>query len=163
MIVWIQALLFLIRNGRSTATYQNVNSETLQQCSQDGTALTGYTRTGYCVDKNDDAGSHHICINLGSISSSGQNFCEVTGQSDWCSSTDMSCHEDQSESCAIENWCVCQWAFASYIEKAGGCDAIQDIQCDAINMQAMEAYKNDDTNYGEALACLSERCGVSIS
>ena len=159
MIVWLQALLFLIRNERSTASYENVNGEGLQQCSQDGSALTGYTRNGYCVDQNDDAGSHHICINLGSIASNEQNFCEVTGQSDWCSSTDMACHEDSSQqSCAIENWCVCQWAFASYIEKAGGCDAIQDIQCDAINMQAMEAYKTDYSRYGEALSCLYKRC-----
>ena len=160
MIVWIQALLFLFRSGRSNATFENVNGEALQPCSQDGTALTGYTRNGHCVDQNDDTGSHHICINLASIASSDQNFCEVTGQSDWCSSTDFPCHEDQNQSCAIENWCVCQWAFASYIEKAGGCDAIQDIQCDAINMKAMDAYKKDLTQYGEALACLYKRCLV---
>ncbi|KAL7537639.1 hypothetical protein ACHAXR_012010 [Thalassiosira sp. AJA248-18] len=158
MIVWLQALLFLIRNGETTAEYQNVKGESLQPCSQDGSALTGYTRSGYCVDQNDDAGSHHICINLDSIASSGQNFCEVTGQSDWCSSTNMPCHEDQNQSCAIENWCVCQWAFASYIEKAGGCDAIQDIKCDSINTKAMEAYQSDYSQYGEALACLYERC-----
>lgn len=164
MIVWIQALFFLLRNGRSTASYLNINGEALQPCSQDGTALTGYTRNSYCVDQNDDAGSHHICINLGSIANSGQNFCEVTGQSDWCSSTDMPCHEDPNQSCAVENWCVCQWAFASYIEKAGGCEAIQDIQCDSINMQAMEAYKrSDDSSHEEALACLYERCLITES
>ena len=158
-IVWLQALLFLLRNGESNATYENILDQPLQPCSQDGTALTGYTRNSYCVDQNDDAGSHHICINLSSIASTGKNFCEVTGQSDWCSSTDMPCHEDnQKQSCAIENWCVCQWAFASYIAKAGGCDAIQDIQCDAINKQAVEAYKQDYSQYGEALACLYERC-----
>ena len=76
----------------------------------------------------------------------------------------MPCHEDSSESsCAIENWCVCQWAFASYIGKAGGCDAIQDIQCDAINMQALVAYKSNPDKYGQALSCLSERCGVDMS
>ena len=158
MIFWLQALLFLIRNGQSSASYENLFGEPLQPCSHDGAALTGYTRNGYCVDQNDDAGSHHICISLGSIASSGQNFCEVTGQSDWCSSTDMPCHEDQTQSCAIENWCVCQWAFASYIEKAGGCDAIQDIECSAINMKAMEAYESDYSRYGEALECLMERC-----
>mmetsp|Transcript_10679 Transcript_10679/g.23634 ORF Transcript_10679/g.23634 Transcript_10679/m.23634 type:complete len:162 (-) Transcript_10679:93-578(-) len=158
MIVWIQALFVLLRNGSSTATYLNINGEPLQPCSQDGAALTGYTRNGYCVDQNDDAGSHHICISLSSIASTGLNFCEETGQSNWCSSTDMPCHEDQSQSCAIENWCVCQWAFASYLQKAGGCDAIQDIQCDAINMEAMKAYQRDESRYGVALACLYERC-----
>ena len=98
-----------MRNGSSSAEYLNINGGELQPCSSDGSALTGYTRTGYCVDQNDDAGSHHICISLGSIASNGQNFCEVTGQSDWCSGTDMACHHDSSqETCAIENWCVCQ-------------------------------------------------------
>lgn len=157
MIVWIQALLFLLRNSRSAAAYQNVYGEELQPCSSDGMALTGYTRNGYCVDQNDDAGSHHICINLSSIASSGQNFCEVTGQSDWCSGS-MPCHDDQQQSCAIGNWCVCQWAFATYIQRAGGCDSIQDIECDAINMQALTAYKSDYSRYGEALACIYERC-----
>lgn len=148
----------------SSSSYQNVEGSALQSCSNDGTALTGYTRNGYCVDQDDDAGSHHICINLSSIATSGQNFCSVTGQSDWCSSTDMPCHENPNESsCAIENWCVCQWAFASYIEKAGGCEAIQDIQCSAINMKALIAYQSDYDKYGEALSCLYERCEVDIS
>mmetsp|Transcript_26061 Transcript_26061/g.55007 ORF Transcript_26061/g.55007 Transcript_26061/m.55007 type:complete len:166 (-) Transcript_26061:84-581(-) len=162
MFLWLQALLFLVRNERSVA-YENVNGQALQPCSQEGSALTGFTRNGFCVDQYDDVGSHHICINLDSIASTGMNFCEVTGQSDWCSSTDMPCHEDQNESCSIGNWCVCQWAFASYIEKAGGCDAIQDIQCDAINMQALEAYQRDTGNYGQALACLYERCPLSTA
>ena len=163
-------LLSIARNSLADSgsnnggSYQNILGSTLQSCSYDGTALTGYTRNGYCIDQDDDAGSHHICINLASIASNGQNFCSVTGQSDWCSSTDMPCHEDSNDSiCAIENWCVCQWAFASYIAKAGGCDAIQEIQCDAINMKALEAYKSNSDKYGEALSCLYERCGVDIS
>lgn len=165
------ALLFLTvvelcqaQTSSSGGSYQNIKGSTLQSCSYAGTALTGYTRNGYCVDQDDDAGSHHICINLASIASSGQNFCSVTGQSDWCSSTDMPCHEDPTVStCAIENWCVCQWAFASYIAKAGGCDAIQDLQCDAVNMKALEAYKSDYDKYGEALSCLYERCDLDMS
>jgi len=54
---------------------------------------------------------------------------------------------------------VCQWAFASYIEKAGGCDAIQYIQCDAINMQALSAYASStEDKHKEALECIYERC-----
>jgi len=76
----------------------------------------------------------------------------------------MPCHEDPNDStCAIENWCVCQWAFASYIEKAGGCDAIQEIQCDAINMKALEAYKSNTNKYGKALECLYKRCDLDMS
>ena len=159
MLVYV-AQLFMYLLGTSHAEYTNIEGGQLQSCSQSGMALSGYTRTGYCVNKNDDAGSHHICINLKSTSSSG-NFCSVTGQSDWCSSSSMPCHESSGGQCDLENWCVCQWAFASYIQKAGGCDAIQDIQCDAINIQALRAYEGDTQKYGQALACLYERCDVT--
>jgi uncharacterized protein (DUF2237 family) len=146
-------------------SYKNVFGNTLQSCSSDGMALTGYTRSGYCVDRNDDAGSHHICIDLSSTSFDGNNFCQVTGQSNWCDSS-MPCHDDQSASCSVQNWCVCQWAFASYIDNAGGCDQIQEIVCDAINEQAILAYRkqvNNNPKYYEALACLVNRCNLSQS
>ena len=75
-----------------------------------------------------NTGSHHICINLQSTASSG-NFCEVTGQTDWCSDDKMPCHKNKNDkSCTPANWCVCQWAFRTYLQEAGGCDQIQDIQ-----------------------------------
>jgi hypothetical protein len=71
----------------------------------------------------------------------------------------MACHDDAtSYTCDIANWCVCQWAFATYIDKAGGCDAIQDIQCNAINKEALIAYSSNRDKYEEALQCLVERC-----
>merc|ERR1711966_140230 len=106
---FLPALLLFVRCGGTVAEHLNVYDEPIQTCSQDGTALTGWTRSGSCVDHDDDSGSHHICIDLSSTASAG-NFCTVTGQSDWCSSTDMPCHEDpNSGECAIEHWCVCQW------------------------------------------------------
>lgn len=170
----------------ATTDYLNVYGEELQSCSYDGMARTGYTRTGYCVDQNDDTGSHHICIDLSSNVVDNDdggaddgvvgNFCDVTGQNDWCSSY-MTCHENydnnnnnnndsdddgnnEAETCQVQNWCVCQWAFASYLEAAGGCDAIQDIVCESINMQAAVAYYNAKNEYGDALNCLIERCGI---
>lgn len=144
------------------SSYQNVYGETLSSCSSSGMAKTGYTRTGYCVDRNDDNGSHHICIDLSSTT--GGNFCDVTGQSDWCSS-EMACHDDADSNCPVEHWCVCQWAFASYIQNAGGCDAIQDVVCDAINIQALLAYQQQasTSKYKNALNCLVERCGIDES
>lgn len=96
-------ILFLFPFGLHA--YQNVYRDTLQPCSQDGMALTGYTRTGYCVDQNDDSGSHHICIDVSSTN--GGNFCTVTGQSDWCSSQEMTCNnsdDDEAQYCPIQNW-----------------------------------------------------------
>ena len=67
-------------------------------------ALTGYTREGRCIGGKVDAGTHHICLNL--ASTTGGNFCTVTGQSDWCSST-MACDDgdgaDRGGSCPVEH------------------------------------------------------------
>lgn len=181
--VVIIALLKILLNAFYVEAYENVYGSELQKCSQNGMALSGYTRTGYCVDEQDDSGSHHICIDLSSTN--GGNFCDVTGQSDWCSSY-MQCDEsdnysqedagenndkdgdenDDNQQCLVQNWCVCQWAFANYIEAAGGCDAIQDVVCDSINAEAVKAYiqkKNKGSKYTEALDCIVERCGVDLT
>eukprot|EP00929_Paragymnodinium_shiwhaense_P055498 TRINITY_DN2779_c0_g1_i2.p3 TRINITY_DN2779_c0_g1~~TRINITY_DN2779_c0_g1_i2.p3 ORF type:complete len:172 (+),score=53.86 TRINITY_DN2779_c0_g1_i2:349-864(+) len=115
-------------------------------------ALTGFTRDGHCRDEgDDDAGSHHICIQMKA------DFCDVTGQGDWCNE-EMPCM-GQAGSCKIGNWCVCQWAFASYIKAAGGCDKIVDLVCSATNMAAVKAYeKSDEKEHKEALECIRKRC-----
>jgi len=153
--------------------YQNIYGNELQSCSKSNTgmALTGYTRTGSCVEYQDDSGSHHICIDLSSTN--GGNFCDVTGQNDWCSSY-MQCdtgngyqnNDDEQDTCPIQYWCVCQWAFASYIEKSGGCAYIQDIKCDASNIEAMKAYaamNSSSSRYENALECLESRCNVKFA
>jgi len=150
-------------NEVAVGTSQNVYGNELESCSRAGMALTGFTRNGHCIEEIDDEGSHHICINL--ISTEGGNFCAVTGQPDWCSSS-MPCDgknimngDNENIECHVQNWCVCQWAFSDYIEKAGGCDQIQDIVCEAINMEAITAYKNsDDSNHKIALECITQRC-----
>jgi hypothetical protein len=81
-----------------------------------------------------------------------------------CSSSDMPCHHDKSRSCQIHNWCVCQWAFASYIQNAGGCNKIQTIVCEAINMEAMVSYeKSTAPHHKVALDCILERCESIIN
>jgi hypothetical protein len=165
----------------SGSTYLNVYGDTLQPCSSQGMALTGYTRTGKCVDQYDDQGSHHICIDMSSSNdANGNNFCQVTGQDDWCAEA-MPCdtvngnggnnyyNNNNGGYCAIQNWCVCQWAFASYIQTAGGCDFIQDIVCESVNLEAVLAYQRQvasasDTygKYEDALQCLVNRCGLDV-
>ena len=128
-------------------------------------ALTGFTRSGECVDQNDDTGSHHICIDM--QSNVGGNFCTVTGQSNWCDS-EMACDDGSGHAlgsdCPVEHWCVCQWAFASYIQHAGGCDKIQNVVCEATNMVALKAYRQQaqsDAHIADALACLESKCKVA--
>merc|ERR1711871_92751 len=134
----------------------NVFGEPLQRCSHTGMALTGFTRSGSCEDVEDDVGTHHICIDLSSTTTE-QNFCEVTNQWDWCSS-EMEC-DGMAGECPVEHWCVCQWAFSSYLANAGGCDYVQDVVCDAINLEAVLAYEaSSDPDHAVALACIQERC-----
>lgn len=152
-------LASIIFTAATATEYKNVYGQPLQSCSSDGMALTGFTRTGHCVDRNDDIGSHHICIDM--TSTTGGNFCTVTRQPDWCNSY-MPCHENRNEACPVQDWCVCQWAFASYIQEAGGCNSIQDIVCDAINIQAMVAYEEEsaDRKFQEAYDCIRAKCGI---
>ena len=159
-LIFVTINLVGVVSASSGYKYRNVFGDSLPSCSSSSMALTGYTRTGLCVDRNDDAGSHHICIDLSSAQ--GGNFCDVTGQDDWCSS-EMPCHDDSSQNCPVQNWCVCQWAFASYLENAGGCDQIQDIVCDAVNLQALKGYWSHKSTpkYQTALDCIIERCGVT--
>lgn len=165
-------------NGDETELSEHINiyGEALEPCSQDGMALTGYARTGYCVDLLNDEGSHHVCIDLSSLGggngneASSQDFCTVTGQSLWCSATNMPCQADPSDySCPVENWCVCQWAFSSYVELAG-CESIQTVVCKSVNRQALLAYQFEASKsgaetkkYQNALDCLVEKCGLDVS
>ena len=164
--------------------YLNVYGQALQSCSSEGMALTGYTRSGSCIEETDDVGSHHICRDLSSTASNadGSNFCQVTGQSNWCAYDDMPCHADSTQTgCPVTNWCVCQWAFSLYVLQEG-CDQIQTIVCDAINIEAVLAYQkmiaqpssssssSASSNYGQsqskyqvALECLVDRCGLDLN
>lgn len=152
------------RSGGESTNSKNVYGDPLKPCSQPGMAKTGYDRSGQCVDQEGDTGSHHICINLSSTSSKGKDFCEVTGQVkdgvDWCQDS-MPCHEDDSKTCPVQRWCVCQWAFEGYLEKAGGCDSIQEIECEAVNIKAKEAYEGDVEKHGAALDCLKKKCNLT--
>merc|ERR1719272_2314995 len=112
LLSYVNALALGLMAGSSFQTasaYTNVNGGALQKCSGKGMALTGFTRNGQCIDQNDDEGSHHICIDM--ASNTGGNFCQVTGQSNWCGSM-MGCDGDDGNSCPVKHWCVCQWAFA---------------------------------------------------
>jgi len=96
-----------------------------------------------------------------------QNFCTVTGQSNWCEE-DNECTEDKTKACPIEHWCVCEWAFSSYLQEAGGCNQSADVICDATNQNALLHYEGAIAGGGEAgekaqnaLNCLKSKCNLS--
>lgn len=134
---------------------KNVKGMPLQDCSQPTHAKTGFFRDGKCTHGTKDTGSHHVCINIPSAKNG--NFCTVTGQPNWCKQY-MSCHDNPDEICEIQNWCVCQWAFARYVQKAG-CDNIGTVNCEATHMKAYEEYKKDPS-YREAYECLKTKCNL---
>lgn len=170
-------LVLLLRNGDSSGTtagssgdmtsvktdgvigfsteHTSVLGGPLATCSKPGMALTGFTRDGHCADVgDDDAGSHHICIQMK------PDFCTVTGQPNWCVE-EMQCM-GSAGLCPIGNWCVCQWAFARYLQMAGGCDHILDLQCDATNLAAFHAYESSpEPAHKAALACIKTKCGIA--
>jgi uncharacterized protein (DUF2237 family) len=161
---------FLQSSLKSGENNKNIYGEPLKLCSSSGMAMTGFTRNGKCQEKDDDKGSHHICIDLKStVTKGGQpfNFCKATGQPDWCDQK-MACFNDQSKKCPAENWCVCQWAFTGYIRAAGGCDMIQKIECESVNQAALIAYNKavgenkmaeiDGGYIRNSIACLRKRC-----
>merc|ERR1712083_556398 len=110
------------------------------------------------------------------------NFCEQTGQPNWCAEQGECDFGDQTKVtentlCDREHWCVCQWAFAKYVQ-AQTCKNIQEVICDATNMEALKAYKTNlvkieaAIDAGEALegsfkelkdalSCLMLKCGIS--
>mmetsp|Transcript_10573 Transcript_10573/g.18617 ORF Transcript_10573/g.18617 Transcript_10573/m.18617 type:complete len:161 (-) Transcript_10573:254-736(-) len=152
---WMVAGFLLVAvESEAKRAAESITGSPLSTCSKPGMALTGFTRDGHCQDYgDDDAGSHHICIQMK------PDFCRVTGQPNWCGSK-KPCMGQQG-SCKIGNWCVCQWAFARYIEEAGGCDAIVDLVCDATNMAALRAYKASPyPEHKAALACIEKRCAA---
>ena len=128
---------------------KSVTGSALQVCSQPGEATTGWTRDGHCLAGANDRGSHHICIKME------QDFCDVTNQGDWCSTL-----RDPRSGHPIGHWCVCQWAFASYLRgKRNDCAAFSSVNCNATNALALGAYQTRP-EYADALRCLNEKCGV---
>merc|ERR1719148_360542 len=155
--------------------YLNVYGKPLESCSEDGMALTGFTRSGSCVELDEDVGSHHICLDMSSLDgmhpdqtdpTTSQDFCQVTGQPDWCASQDMACHEGgNGGGCPVVDWCVCQWAFSEYVNAAGGCDKIQQLKCESTNLEAVVAYNKVHSTRPDiqtALECLVAKCDLDI-
>ena len=126
----------------------NVYGDPLKPCSDSSMATTGYTRDGKCSLHLKDRGSHHICVKDIAGRKSGQNFCTITGQPDWCSET--------QDGKPRKNWCVCEWAYERFLQAdEKNCDLLE-IDCDATNHLAIDHYVK--TGKTEALKCLEKKC-----
>ena len=146
----------LSRRRSRSPTARNLYGHPLKPCSRPNDALTGYSREGTCNAASNDHGRHHVCLKL----QESPDFCAATGQPDWCA-TPHECHGDATRSCPIRNWCVCEWAFASYVD-AVGCDQVGTVDCAATNAAVLAHYRRrtDDPKVAKALRCLQHRCAL---
>ena len=155
--------LILIGGGQLNEQ-TNVYNRPLQACSHAQMARTGFSRDAMCRTSQDDQGSHNVCLDL----ESAPGFCSRTNQSDWCRSS-MPCHHDRTKQCPVKNWCVCEWAFESYlddIKKEKGhidCKNMGRIKCDATNRAVLDHYKNNQSNpkTKQVLQCLQQQCNLN--
>mmetsp|Transcript_55073 Transcript_55073/g.101955 ORF Transcript_55073/g.101955 Transcript_55073/m.101955 type:complete len:165 (-) Transcript_55073:44-538(-) len=100
----------------------------------DGVTEVGPSRNGYCADAHSD--THAVCVTLP------EDFCKVTGQSDWCSQYKGG------------PWCVCMWAYATYVD-AKGCGSIA-VNAAASDVPGVCAHSSDGGRHlGAAHQCLS--------
>ena len=77
----------------------------------------------------------------------------------------MPCDGSPGERCPVQHWCVCEWAFTSYLERAGGCDKIQKIVCEATNFMALKHYREQASSprVKAALDCLEQRTSAAYA
>lgn len=134
----------------------NVHGGALKACSGTGMAATGYGRDGFCRDEAGDSGSHHMCLD---IATGEANFCESTGQPNWCDEKDA-CQGDEKARCPRKKWCVCQWAFDKVLQRTP-CSELK-LDCAATNLKALEAFRRDPKKYSRALKCIGEKCAVGV-
>lgn len=138
----------MIRFGVDDAK-KNVLGKSLKLCSQPGEALTGFERTGRCVINNSDAGKHTVCMKMT------DDFCKDTGQSDWCKKR-QPCNDVDDNKCEVKHWCVCQEAFANYVDR----HPTVEIKCDATALSALEHYEAhlEVDKYKKAAEIILNKC-----
>ena len=153
----------------------NIWAEPMERCSGDGMAMTGSKKTGYCTNDGDEEDFEVVCINIEKAKQpglfyGGYDFCTVIGDTDpnWCDEYHP-CHHDPHQECSVQNWCVDAESLAEFIHKAGGCDKIGELNCEATNEKVLAHYEEEVLN-GEdsdrkleiALDCIKQRCGKSV-
>lgn len=104
----------------------SLSGRPLVPCASD----TGFRRDGFCSKHAADAGAHHVCLDPLPA-----DFCTATRQPDWC--------------VPDAPWCVCEWAFARYVEETKQCPQ---VKCDATTQVSVT---------GAARECLRRQCSAA--
>ena len=119
-------------------------------------ALTGFTRNGQCVDLNDDAGSHHVCIDMSS--NTGGNFWSLGGG---LVLVKMPCDGGRGRCFVSTGACA-----SGHLHRTSAPGGWQDPErrVRATNMVALKACRQQaqsDAHIADALACLESKCKVA--
>lgn len=138
------------------------------------TIQSGEAPSGYCT------GNYTICVALGQdgkddlcdgLEKSDEEFYLDSDKDDmdwFCSQESLPCHEQGSESCPVESWCLAPDVFAAYLEGAldGACTDLPEIECSSVSSAAVwalldaSAATNSSTTHEVALSCLVDRCSM---
>jgi hypothetical protein len=161
-------ILFFLANPSSSYFSQrktntlNLYGLQLEDCSWPGTAAAGFIEGPKCIHFGIDDDSHNICLDIPTVEDN--DFCDMTGQENWCNGT-LPCTENPDELCPVRNFCVRDYSFSAYLERAGGCDRIGHIKCEATNMMTILDYEerisvDHDMSAAYALDCIKEKCQI---
>merc|ERR1712151_140467 len=122
------------------------------KCGTNNGVDVGPSRDGYCADANQD--THAVCVTMPT------NFCVHTGQTspDWCK---QGGYEGGP-------WCICMWAYETYLEKAEAgdygdayrtnpCSSIP-VHVDKSDKQIMCTHSQDNVGGGGKNLTLMHQC-----
>merc|ERR1712178_118745 len=105
--------------------------------------------------------THRVCAKLKNQDGSklmwgGSDFWGITQQPDWSSEVGKDSANPGGD------WCICMWATASLIKKAG-CDNVH-LDCGATDVSyVMSKYTDGGTDLAPAKSCLKSKCGASLA
>ena len=83
----------------------------------------------------------------------GHDFWQITKQSSWA---------DKIKENGGDSWCICMWATADLIKKAG-CDNVH-LRCDSTDVQyVLNSYMDSGRDLSEAKECLKKKCKAWVN
>jgi hypothetical protein len=136
------------------------------------TIQSGAGASGYC------SGNYTVCVELGQdgkddlcqgLEQNNEEFYLGSERDDmewFCSQESLPCHEQESESCPVESWCLSPNVFAASLGGVDGdCSDLPDIQCSSVSSATVWDLldlggANNSTAHAAALSCLVDRCSM---
>eukprot|EP00240_Pyramimonas_obovata_P007876 CAMPEP_0118935508 /NCGR_PEP_ID=MMETSP1169-20130426/15679_1 /TAXON_ID=36882 /ORGANISM="Pyramimonas obovata, Strain CCMP722" /LENGTH=169 /DNA_ID=CAMNT_0006878553 /DNA_START=128 /DNA_END=637 /DNA_ORIENTATION=+ len=139
-MLFVTALVLLCASTAS-AQHLNVYGEPLQPCGQE----PGSGEGDACTFRGYDRGAHQVCV-----TSLPGGFSASTGQGSW------------SDEFIGQNWCICIWAYASFVTNSGNLP----VKCDALPEEvlssrfSLDKFRMGSHNFQDAIDTMCETCSA---